>query len=78
LLIVSRLRSGEIVIQAVVRGSKCYASWKSVPGLLEGMELLRRLLYSSLEPPLPQDWGFCWDVSLKVEYYCAETSISTV
>jgi hypothetical protein len=33
---------------------------------------------SSLEAPLPQDWGFCWDVSLKVEYYCAETSISTV
>ncbi|CAL4954894.1 unnamed protein product [Urochloa decumbens] len=66
---------GETLIKAAVRGTKSYASWKNASDVIEALDLLRRLVSSTLEAPLPQDWWLGWHASLPIEYNDAELGL---
>ena len=43
-----------IIINVLVRGRKCHAACNNVSDMLEALDLLRRLVSSTLQTPLPQ------------------------
>ncbi|KAG0515812.1 hypothetical protein BDA96_10G309700 [Sorghum bicolor] len=51
---------GETFISAVVSCHDCRATWKNMSEVVEALDLLRRLVSSTLKAPLPLDWSLRW------------------